>query len=107
MLIDTQPTLPLFRYFLDALDRPEMWSFRDQEHVGAISAVRARVLAGRGIAVLPEYFVAPDLASGALVRLLPDVELQSDWFRMVWRADDPREAEMGELADSLRRIPLA
>ena len=35
---------------------------------------RRAALAGAGIAMLPTYFVSADLASGALIRLLPDCE---------------------------------
>lgn len=38
------------------------------------AVLREAVLAGAGIAMLPTYYVAPDLTHGALVRLLPDHE---------------------------------
>jgi DNA-binding transcriptional LysR family regulator len=38
------------------------------------AVTRRAALAGAGIAMLPTYFVSADLASGALVRLLPDCE---------------------------------
>lgn len=38
------------------------------------AVTRRAALAGAGIALLPTYFVSADLASGALVRLLPDCE---------------------------------
>lgn len=42
--------------------------------VNETSVLREAALAGAGIAMLPTYFVGGDLASGALVRLLPDHE---------------------------------
>jgi LysR family glycine cleavage system transcriptional activator len=106
VLIDVAPQLSLFRYLLDALDRPEMWSFRATEVVGAIAAVKARVVAGIGVAVLPLYFARPELADGRLVALLPEVEPRVDWFRLIWRAGDPREEELQALAEELRALPL-
>ena len=39
-------------------------------------ALRKAVLAGLGIALLPEEYVGADLASGALVRILPQYEVR-------------------------------
>ena len=38
------------------------------------AVTRRAALAGAGIAMLPTYYVSADLASGALIRLLPDCE---------------------------------
>ena len=105
-LIDLAPDLPLFRYFLDALRAQGVWSFAGVEYLGTIGAIRMRVLQGAGVAVLPRYFVAPDLRARRLVRLLPSVELQRDAFRLVWRTGHPREASLRELAAELARMPL-
>ena len=40
----------------------------------SFSSITSAALAGAGIAMLPTYFVADELARGALVRLLPDHE---------------------------------
>ncbi len=106
VLIDTDPSLPLFRYFLDAAPPKEMWSFGRIELMGAIAAVRYRVLVGAGVAVLPEYFVAPDLATGQLVRLVPKVTPIRDFFRLVFVTDHPEAHRLRELADELRNLPL-
>jgi LysR family glycine cleavage system transcriptional activator len=105
-LIDVHPDLPLFRYLLDASRAGEAFRFRRTEHMGTIAAVRARVLAGAGVAVLPEYFVREDLARGRLVRILPRTRLPTDWFRLVWRAGHPRETQLQALAAELAVLPL-
>ena len=38
--------------------------------------IRAAVLAGAGIAMLPTYFVGEDLAQGSLLRVLPEYALE-------------------------------
>ncbi|HVK82475.1 MAG TPA: LysR family transcriptional regulator [Kofleriaceae bacterium] len=106
VLLDLAADLPLFRYFIDAVGRREAWTFRKVELLGTIGAIRLRALHGAGVAVLPRYFIEPDLRAGRLVRLLPRVPLQTDSFRLIWRAGHPREAELRALADELRRIPL-
>jgi len=104
-LLDASPGLPLFRYLLDRVGGP-VWPFRRRELLGGIGAMRARALAGRGVAVLPEYFVRADLASGALVELLPDTRPASDRFLLVWRTGHPRAPDLLRLAEELRALPL-
>jgi LysR family glycine cleavage system transcriptional activator len=106
-LVDVSADLPLFRYFLDALDDAEPWPFAHIEYMGGIGNIRRRVLDGGGrVAVLPRYFIAPDIAAGRLTRLQPRVRLRSDAFRLVWREGHPRQAELVALATELRAYPL-
>lgn len=104
-LLDVGPDLPLFRYLTDARGEPT-WPFRHVEHLGAIAAIRLRLLAGAGLAVLPRYFIEGDLACGALVELLPGTPMVSDQFRLVWRAGHPAAAQLLALARELAEIPL-
>lgn len=106
VLIDVAPDLPLFRYFLDAIGRRDVWSFARHEYLGTIGAIRLRVLQGAGVAVLPRYFVAKDLEARRLVPILPRVKLQRDAFRLIWRAGHPREDELRRLANDLASVPL-
>ena len=106
VLVDVSGDLPLFRYFLDARPARELWSFERVQHMGGIGAIRARVLEGAGVAVLPRYFVARDLARRRLRQLFPGTKLPSDWFRLIFRAGQPRERELRELAAELAKIPL-
>ena len=105
-LLDLHTDLPLFRYFLDARSAREVWQFGAVQHLGAIAAVRARVLEGAGVAVLPLYFVRPDLERKRLVHLIPKTKLPSDWFRLVWRTGHAREAELRQIASELCELPL-
>lgn len=105
-LVDISAELPLFRYLLDALPEGRPWPFADHSHMGGIAAIRVRVLAGDGVAVLPRYFIESDLASGRLRELLPGQKLHTDAFRLVWRAHHPLEDELLELAEELRSLPL-
>lgn len=104
-LIDLSPTLPLFRYLLDTLGGP-VWPFPRREYLGAVGMARARVLAGRGVAVLPEYFVRDDLDAGTLTEILPGSPPASDTFRLTWRSGHPRADRLQKLAAELRAIPL-
>jgi LysR family transcriptional regulator, glycine cleavage system transcriptional activator len=105
-LLDTSPELPLFRYFLDAHPQGEVWAFGRHAYLGTIAAIRHRVLEGAGVAVLPRYFIRDDLKQKRLKALQGRVKLQSDFFRLVWRAGHPRARELTDLAEALRRRPL-
>jgi DNA-binding transcriptional LysR family regulator len=105
VLLDISPDLPLFSYLREA--KGELpGTFRDHGYLGAIAAIRQRVIDGAGVAVLPLYLVRHDLARGHLVRLLPKTPPRHDYFRLVFRADDPRRALLEGIADSLSRAPL-
>jgi LysR family transcriptional regulator, glycine cleavage system transcriptional activator len=106
VLLDAQPDLPLFRYFLDARSPEESWPFERVQHLGGIGPIRARVLEGAGVAVLPLYYVERDIAAGRLRRLFPTTKLPSDWFRLIWRKGHPQAPALRELAAELARLPL-
>ena len=105
VLIDERRDLPLFRYLRDHRLN-ERWRFCHQRYLGTIEAIRRWVLAGRGLAVLPEYLIESDLRRGRLVRVLPRYKLASDRFRLVWRSGHPHESALRELAADLRQFPL-
>jgi LysR family transcriptional regulator, glycine cleavage system transcriptional activator len=106
VLIDAHPDLPLFRYFRDACPPSEVWAFRHIVRLGAIGAIRQRVLEGAGIAVLPRYLVAEDLARKRLAQIMPRITMQRDYFRLIWHEGHALESEMNALAKELRAIPL-
>lgn len=105
-LLDLSSDLPLFRYYLDVHDEIDPWNFPGIEYLGTIAAVLYRVLEGAGLAVLPRYFVADELASGRLMEIQPEEPLREESFRLVWRAGHALEAEIKQLAAELRSLPL-
>lgn len=105
-LLELNDELPLFRYLLDALPAGAAWRFATTRFLGTIGAVRARALEGAGVAVLPWYFVEPDVQAGNLVRLMPHLPLPVDWFRLIWRRGHPQAEALRQLAAELARVPL-
>lgn len=105
-LIDAHTDLPLFHYWLDA--QPDLTPPRFARVIlmGTIAAIRALVLAGEGLAVLPSYLVADDLARGALAQVLPETGTREDHFRLLFRHDDPRRHLFLSLAEVMRAAPL-
>ena len=105
-LLDTDVSLSLFRYFRDAPGGGDQLRFGSVVRLGTIEAIRARAIAHAGVAVLPAYLVKKDLAAGRLVKILPAVPLLSDWFRLIFRVDDPRRSIYEQLAKQLGAAPL-
>jgi LysR family transcriptional regulator, glycine cleavage system transcriptional activator len=105
-LLDTDASLSLFRYFRDAPGGGDQLHFGSVVSLGTIEAIRLRALASAGVAVLPEYLVRKDLASRRLTKILPDVALLSDWFRLIFRADDPRRPIYEQMAGQMSSAPL-
>jgi len=106
-LIDIGEALPLFSYWRDAPGADEGISFQQTRYMGTVAAIRATVLEGHGVAVLPEYLVGEDIAAGRLEVLLPEIEPQHDWFRLLFRRDDPRVSLFRALAKTMSQEPLA
>jgi len=105
-VIDVQPERPLFRYFRDAPAAPAKMHFGRLRVMGSIAAIRLLVLAGEGVAVLPYYLIADDLETGRLVQLFPEVALLGDYFRLIYRHDDPRADLYEEVASVMADQPL-
>lgn len=105
-LLDTDASLSLFRYLRDAPGGGDNFAFAALVRLGTIEAIRVRTLAQAGVAVLPEYLVRKDLAAGRLVRILPNITLLSDWFRLIFRADDPRRSVYEQMAKKMSAVPL-
>jgi LysR family glycine cleavage system transcriptional activator len=105
-LLDTDVGLSLFRYFRDAPGGGDHLHFGSVVRLGTIEAIRLRLLAQAGIAVLPEYLVRKDIAAGRLAKILPSVTLISDWFRLIFRDDDPRRSIYEQMAKQMSEMPL-
>jgi LysR family glycine cleavage system transcriptional activator len=105
-LLDASADLPLFRYWRDAPGGGDRLHFRRIVRLGSIEAIRQRVLEGAGVAVLPEYQVARDVEAGTFRRIFPSVKPLSDYFRLVFRADDPRRPVYEKIAAQMLSVPL-
>lgn len=105
-LLDVTAELPLFRYWRDAPGGGDRLAFARTVRLGGIEAIRRRVADGAGVAVLPVYLVQDELRRGVFRRILPSVEPMSDYFRLVFRVDDPRRSAFEALAAQLMQTPL-
>lgn len=105
-LLDIDPELPLFRYFRDAPSNRGNLEFGNYRWLGLGAAIKTRVLADAGVAVLPEYMVQRELDRGRLRRLFPNVAPLVDHFRLVHRSDDARERSFSSIAEVLGSLPI-
>jgi DNA-binding transcriptional LysR family regulator len=104
-LLDASADVPLFSYFRDA-HKGKTFEFARVVRLGAIGAIWQRVLAGAGVGVLPEYLIRGDLQKKRLVPIMPGITPLSDYFRLVFRGDDPRRGLFESLATHLSDAPL-
>jgi DNA-binding transcriptional LysR family regulator len=105
-LLDATADMPLFRYWRDAPGGGDRLHFARATWLGSIAAIRHQVLEGAGVAVLPEYLVRRDLEAKRMRRLFPKVEPSHDYFRLVFRANDPRKPLLESLAQHFAGVPL-
>jgi DNA-binding transcriptional LysR family regulator len=105
-LIDIDAQLSLFRYWRDAPAGGDRLRFAKIVRFGTIEAMRLRVAAGAGIAVLPAYLVRRELKSGVFKKVLPAIVPTHDWFRLVFRTDDARRSIYEAMAKSMLEKPL-
>lgn len=106
-LLDTAPNLPLYRYWRDAPGGGDRLRFARVISLGGIEAIRARALRGSGVAVLPEYLIRRDLKTRTLRKVFPKIAPLPDYFRLVFRAGDPRRSLFDSIAASMNAVPLS
>ena len=75
---------PLYRWQFESAKGSETVKISGIPISNLTTITRDAAVAGLGIAVLPEYCIAPDLASGALVRLFPEYRPKDRWIHAVY-----------------------
>jgi LysR family transcriptional regulator, glycine cleavage system transcriptional activator len=105
-LLDERSALPLYAYWRDSAGGHDRLAFGRFVYLGTIAAIRAGALAGDGVAVLPKYLIAADLAAGRLTSILPRVRPLHDFFRLIFRSDDPRRSLYQAIATTMTSQPL-
>jgi DNA-binding transcriptional LysR family regulator len=100
---------------LSVLPQPLAWTFERDGHAprpvrfqpGFVAntalAVHAGVLAGGGLAILPDITVAADVAAGRLLRLFPDWRLPGGGIHVVLPATRHRPKKTRVFVDALRQ----
>lgn len=96
-----------------SLPEPNVWRFthsrrgqrtarmRSRLVVNATPSAHAAVLAGAGLAILPDYLVVPDLIAGRLVRVLPEWKLRSGGIHVVLPSVRFRSAKVSRFLELL------
>ena len=106
VLVDTSAELPLFGYWREVEETIDSLQFKSLRFMGTIDAIRLLILRGDGVGVLPEYLVRPDIEASRLRVIRTDVSLRPDWFRLLFRSDDPLRSIYRTLSDALLAHPL-
>ncbi|MFD1557325.1 LysR family transcriptional regulator [Paraburkholderia silviterrae] len=90
-------------WHLQSADDTHLWTItRTPFRVNTPDALRAALFAGVGIGTLPTYTVADDLASGALVRVLPQYHLRPFTVFAVYPSRRYLDAKVRTLLEHLR-----
>ncbi len=105
-IVDTTEAMPLFRYWRNAPGGVDSMQFKEVLRMGTIAAILQLVLRGDGVAVLPLYYVEDELKQGRLKKIMPSVKPLSDYFRLIFRGDDPRRSIYESIAKSMLEHPL-
>ncbi len=105
-LFDSSFDLALFRYWRDAPGGIDSVNFKRIVCMGTIATIRKQVLQGRGVSVLPAYFIEKELQHGELVEVFPLVKPLADSFRLVFRGDDPKAGRYESIAEHMQRERL-
>jgi DNA-binding transcriptional LysR family regulator len=105
-LLDERAALPLYAYWRDAAGSRLALHFGRIAYLGTGAAIRVGALSGEGVAVLPHYLVAHDLAARRLRRILPRVHPLHDYFRLIFRADDPKRSLYEAIAKTMADVTL-
>jgi DNA-binding transcriptional LysR family regulator len=99
---------------LSVLAQPAAWTFRGPSgksqkvrfmptmSANAVHAVRMAALAGGGLAVLPDFAVAQDLAAGRLAHALPQWTLRTGGIHAVFHATRHPPQKVRALIEALR-----
>lgn len=102
-LFDIDETLPLTRYLTSIVGDMQ---FANVRRFGAGAAIHHMVRHGQGVAVLPEYIVREDLEKKYLVQLLPEYNLLSDTFRLMFSRNSFLKSYLKSVAAYLSNRPL-
>ena len=104
MLFDINDSLALGRYLTSISSTP--LEFAGVRGCGTTQAIRMMVRASLGVAVLPAYLIGEDLERGELVQIMPDLQLLSDSFRLLYPKDSLFGPAIRKIAEYLRSRPL-
>ena len=106
ILVDINSSRPLFNYWSDQTDSSKPWRFQSERYMGTIAAIKYWVMKGKGVGVLPRYFIQDALDQGELIEIMPHIEARSDWFRLFWMSGHPREEQLTAIGRHFRSNPL-
>lgn len=104
LLFDINDSLALGRYLTSISSTP--LEFAGVRGCGTTQAIRMMVRASLGVAVLPAYLIGEDLDHGDLVQIMPDLQLLSDSFRLLYPKDSLFGPAIRKIAEYLRSRPL-
>jgi DNA-binding transcriptional LysR family regulator len=104
VLIEHDRSFPFLRY-LSAKDRARL-SFYDVWFLSSSELMVQAVESGFGLGIVPEYLVKKSLNAGKLAKLKLPVQLDHDFFRLIFRVERDIEPSVKILAEQLKKLGL-
>lgn len=99
VLIEHDRSFPFMRY-VEAQARATL-RYKDVWFLGSSNAMTTAILGGYGVGIVPAYLVAKSIEKKLLKPILPDIKIEADHFRVIYRTDRGLEEPVQKLAAAL------
>jgi DNA-binding transcriptional LysR family regulator len=85
ILIEHNRSFPFLRY-IDPQVRASL-HFQDVWFLGSLAAMKSAILKNFGVGILPRHMIQSELADGQVKRILAEIVLAADLYRVIYRKD--------------------
>ena len=99
VLIEHDRSFPFMRY-VEAQARATL-RYKDVWFLGSSNSMTAALLGGFGVGIIPAYLVAKAIAEKKLKLILPEIKIDPDHFRIIYRTDRGLDDPIQKLAQAL------
>jgi DNA-binding transcriptional LysR family regulator len=99
ILIEHDRSFPFLRYV--AADQRASLRYRDVWFLGSSNSMTAALLGGFGVGIIPHYLVQKAIEKKQLKTILPNIKIDFDHFRLIYRTDRAVQDPVEKLAAAL------
>jgi DNA-binding transcriptional LysR family regulator len=104
VLIEHDRSFPFMRY-VEATARAQL-RYKDVWFLGSSNSMTAALLSGFGVGIIPLYLVDKAIEKKVLKVILPQINIESDYFRLIYRTDRGLADPIEKLASALIKLGL-
>jgi DNA-binding transcriptional LysR family regulator len=103
ILVEHDRSFPFLRYIEP--DTRASLRYKDVWFLGSTNLMVSAIIAEHGVGLVPEYLARKYLIKKRLKRVLPQISIHHDYFRLIYRLEET-DAPVRELAEGLKRVGL-